>query len=131
AKTLFADQRMREIDIVFNGESIRRIDTQGLVPIGQNEFLSDSNILPQPPLLHDTDSPDRLGVWEGTAVKNRNLEIVEFDVGVVDADSVQRRQKMLDGRNPHAMTHERGRIGDTRYRGNVGSQFEIVEIDAA
>jgi len=130
-EALFTDQRMGEINIVPDAERIGRIDAERLLAFVQNEFVGDSNELPCPTLFNDTDSRDSFDIRQCATVKDGDLEVVEFDIGIVDADSIERRQQVFDRRYPHAPTHQRRRIGDSGYRCHISAKLEIVEIDAA
>src|SRR5262245_31066024 len=130
-KALFPNQRVRKIDIVLYRECFRGINAKRLLAILQNEFFSHTNILSRSFLLHDAGPDDRFRIRKRASIQNGNLEIVELDICVVDTYPVERGQKMLNCRNPHAAAHERGRICDARDRPDISSKFEIIEIDAA
>src|SRR5262249_61671529 len=70
-------------------------------------------------------------VRKGAAVKDRNLEVVEFDISVVDAHAIERREQMFHRRYPYSPAHQRCCIRDARYRCNIGSKLEVIKIDAA
>src|SRR5262245_17573788 len=130
-KALFPNQRVRKIDIVLYRECFRWINAERLLAILQNEFFSNTNILSRSFLLHDPGPDDRFRIRKRASIQNGNLEIVELDICVVDADAVQRGQKMLNRRNPHAAAHERGRIRHACDRPDISSKLEIIQIDTA
>src|SRR5262245_6328673 len=109
-KALPSDQRMREINVVLNGEGVRRVNAKSLSVLLQDEFFDDANVLPGLVQHHNANLFDRLRIRKGAAVQNGNLEIIEFDEGVVDTDAIESGQQMFDRRNPNATTHERRRI---------------------
>src|SRR6185436_13968486 len=114
--------------VVLNRECLRWINAQRFFTVPQNELFGDADVLPQPLLLNDAGPGNGFGESDGAAVQNRNLEIVELNVGIIDADSVERGQQMLDRRNPYATAHQRRRIGDARNRSDIRPKLEIIEI---
>src|SRR5215475_4657228 len=92
-KALFPNQRVRKIDIVLYRECFRWINAKRLLTVLQNEFFGNTNIFSRSFLLHDTDPGDGFRIWKGASIQNRNLEIVELDICIVDTDAVQRGQK--------------------------------------
>src|SRR5688500_9465230 len=92
---LMTDQRMLESDLILDAEVPRRIDRNGFALFFQLERFRNSHIVPFHGKRDQPDAPDRLRVWLRAAVKNRNLEVVEFDVSVVDAERIQSREQMF------------------------------------
>src|SRR5207253_7451484 len=83
-ETLLSDQRMRKVDVVLNRERVRRIDAERLAAVLQNEFFSDPDELPRLLLLHYASAGNRFSIRKRAAVQNRNLEVVELDIRIVD-----------------------------------------------
>src|SRR5437773_5014764 len=89
-EALFTDQWMSEINIVPDAERIRRIDAERLLAFIEDELFNNSNVLARETLFNDTDTRDSFDIWQGAAVKDRNLEVVEFDVSIVDTHAIER-----------------------------------------
>ena len=128
---LFSDQRVREIDIVFHAEGIRWVDAQRLLPVFENKLFCNSDALARPALPHDPNVGNSLGVRQRAPIQDRNLEVVELDVSVIDADPVKRREQVLDCGDPYASAHERRCVRNASDRRHVCSKLEIVQIDSA
>ena len=100
---LGADQRRVEIDLDVEMETVMR----GELAIGAGVFHRD-------PLQHfeeaarsielgKADLVDRLDEARGAAVHDRHFGAVDLDQGVVDAETAQRREQMLDRRDRGAV----------------------------
>src|SRR5262249_37702311 len=122
-------QRMRKIDIVLDREFFRWIDAERLFAIFENELFGDTNILPPAFLFNKTGVGDGFCVRKRASVQNGNLEVVELDICIIDADSVQRRQKMFHRRDPDAAAHKGCRISNPCDRTDISPKLKIVEID--
>ena len=109
---------------------VRRVDRDPLAVLFENERLFDADVAARSLQLNDARLLDRFRVGQRAAVENRNLEVVEFDEGIIDAEGVERRKQMLDGGNPDAAAHQRRRIGDALDRADIRPKLEVVEIDA-
>ena len=130
-QALLANQRVGEIDVVSDAERVGRVDAQRLLAFIQDESLVIRMYCRGRFCLA---MPTRaMASAYGRALPSRigNLEVVELDIRIVDAHTVQRREQVLDRRNPHASAHQRCRISDSRNRSDIGSKLEIVEIDAS
>ena len=124
------DQRMWETDLVFEAQRVRRIDGDTLAVLFEYERLFDTDVVARSLQLNDPRLPDGFRIGQCAAVEDRNLEIVEFDNGIVDTQAVERRKQVLDRGNPDATAHQRRGIGDPCDRTDIRPKFEIVEIDA-
>jgi hypothetical protein len=128
-ETLFTNQGMSKINIVPDAERIGWIDAQRFFAFVQDELFSNSDVLPGAILSNNANARDGFNVWQRAAVEDGNFEVVEFDIHIIDTDSIESREQVFDGRYPHASMHQRCRIGDARYGCNIGSKLEVIEID--
>ena len=64
------------------------------------------------------------------AVEDRHFEVVDLDVGVIDAHRVEHAQQMLRGGDEDALPHQAGRVADARDMPPTGGDLEILEIGA-
>ena len=67
------------------------------------------------------EEPSRIGKFQG----------VQFDVHVIHAAGVQRREQVLHGREQHALFHQAGGVADACNVAHVRFDFEIVQVHAA
>jgi hypothetical protein len=125
---LVPDQRMREPDLVLDRESRSRIDRQRLALLFERERLGDPHIVARRGKLDHAHPLEGFGIGQSAAVQYRDLEVVEFDVGVVHPEGIERRQQMFDGGDPHAAVHQRRRVGNPLHRADIRAQFEVVQI---
>jgi len=130
-QALFTNQGVGEINVVSDTERIGRVDAQRFLAFIKDELLGNPKILPSPTLLNDTHPGDGFNVWQGAAVEDGHFEVVEFDVRIVDAHTVECGEQVFDRRYPHAPTHQCCRIGNSRHRCDIGSKLEVVEINAS
>jgi len=66
----------------------------------------------------------------GAAIQNGQLQIVQFDDGVVDADAGKRREQVFGGGDEHALLHQAGGVTDAGYVASAGFDGEAVEVGA-
>ena len=71
----------------------------------------------------------RLRIGQCAAVEDRNLEVVEFDNGIIDTQGVECRKQVLDRGNPDSTAHQRCGIGDPFDGAHISLKFEVVEIE--
>src|SRR5206468_4071493 len=129
--TLLSDERVWKIDVILNAKGIGGVDAQRFLALPEHERLRNPDVSPAGPLREYARTSDRFRIGERTSVENRDFKVVQFDVGIVDSDTVQRRKKMFDCRNPNTPAHQRRGIGNSGQGGDVGQKLEIVQIDTA
>ena len=122
---------MLEIDGAFDLERVGRVDGQRFAVLFDDELLGHAQILARLILLHHSDAGNGIGKGAGTAIQNRDFEVVHVHVCVVDTNAVERRKQMFDRGNPDAFRHQRRGVRHARNRRHVGMDFEVVEIDTA
>ena len=86
---LFSDQGMREIDGIRDGISIGRIHRDKLVPFPQLQLAADAQIGPRTPLFANAGLLYDFHKGQRAAVEDGQLQVVEFDDGVVDAQPIR------------------------------------------
>ena len=70
-------------------------------------------------------------IGQGTAVEDREFEVVELDDDVVDSHADEGGKKMLRGGDQYALAHEAGGVADLGDVATDGGDFEVVEVGAA
>ena len=66
----------------------------------------------------------------GAAIEDGQLQIVELDDGIVDADTDKRREQVLGGGDEHALLHQAGGVADAGYVASTGFDGEAVKVGA-
>ena len=128
AEALFANERVRKVDRIRNRIDICRIHGDELIALAQLDLAHDPEVgacfalFPNAGLLNHFDKRT------GAAIQNRQLEIVQLDDGVVDADADKRREQVLGGGNEHALLHETGGITDASHIASTGFDPEAFQI---
>jgi hypothetical protein len=79
----------------------------------------------------ESDFAEGLGVGERAAVEDGELEVVEIDEDVVDAEAEEGGEQVLGGGDEHALAHEAGGVADLGDVAAGGGDFESIEIGAA
>ncbi len=98
---LLADGGMRVVDAVGDLEGARRLDANRAFAIPDLEAATDLEPPARHRLLDDPGGPDQEHERGRAAVHDRDLGSVDLDPRVVDAEAVERRQKMLDCADRH------------------------------
>src|SRR5262249_16675575 len=88
------DQRMGKIDIILKREVVGRVDADRLIAIMEHKLLRNPDVLSPPVLFVNSGASDSFGKRQSTAIEDRNFEIVEFNVRIIDPDAVERRKQM-------------------------------------
>jgi hypothetical protein len=81
-------------------------------------------------LLDNTGALDDLREVFRLAVHDRNLKIVDLDENIVDTQSSQRRQQMLDSGEHHTGSHQGRGVAAVRNRLNSRRDLKAAEIGA-
>jgi len=124
-----------KVDGVMDGVAIAGIDADELVAGGRIfadlDGLEDAEVFTLAALALEAGGEDGGDVGEGAAVEYGDLEVVDFDDDVVDAEADEGGEQVLGGLDEDALAHEGGGVGDARYVAAGGGNFEVVEVGAA
>jgi hypothetical protein len=121
---------MIEADAVGDLEVVRRIQGNPLVSLrernrAQHFQVSSRRLKPFHPRLVDEVHEGR-----GAAVHDRHFRAVQFDNRVVDAESGQRGEQVLDGLDRNRFARQTGLILDSSQVGHHRGDFQTAEIGA-
>src|SRR5208282_1458700 len=130
AEGLLADERVGEIDRIRNRIGVCRIDGNEFVALAQLNIAHDSEISARFALLPNAGLLNHVYKGTGAAIQNGQLQIVQFDDGVVDADAGKRREQVFGGGDEHALLHQAGGVTDAGYVASAGFDGEAVEVGA-
>ena len=120
-----------EVDFVGDGIALAGIDADELVALADLDVFQDAEVLAAAALAFEADVTEGLGVGQGTAVEDGELEVVELDEDVIDAHAEEGRKQVLGGGDEDALTHEAGGVADFGDVAAGGVDFKVVEVGAA
>ena len=130
AESLLADEWMRKVDRIRNRIGVRWIHGNEFIALAQLDLAHDAEISARFALLPDAGLLNHLDKGTGASIQNGQLQIVQFDDGVVDADAGKRREQVLGGGDEHALLHQAGGVTDAGYVASAGFDSEAVEVGA-
>ena len=113
-----------------NGINVRRIHGNEFIAFAQFDLAHDPEISARLALPPDSGLLNHLDKGTGAAVQNGQLEIIQFDNGVVDANASKRREQVLGGGDEHALLHQTRRITDASHVASAGFDREAVKVGA-
>src|SRR5579859_960581 len=87
AETLLANERVREIYRIRNRIDVGGIDRYEFISLAQLNLAHDPEIGARFALFPNSGLLDHFDKWAGAAIENGQLQVVQFDDGVVDADT--------------------------------------------
>ena len=122
---------MRKVYGVGNRIDIGWIHRDKLIALAQFQFAPNPEICPRAPLLANSCFVNGINERSGTAIQNWQLQIIQFDDGIIDAAADTCREHVLSGGNQDAFFHQARGIADS---GNVAAycfHLETIEIDAS
>ena len=71
---------------------------------------------------------EKLDEGQAAAIEDGHLQVIDLDIGVVDAHAVQHAEQVLSGRDQHALAHEAGGVTDAGHVLPEGLDRESVKI---
>src|ERR1700728_1557833 len=98
---------------------------------GKELHVWDREVFAAPALGFEADLAERFGIGQGTAVEDRQFEVVDFDDDVVDAGAEKRGEQVLRGGDEHALAHEAGGVADFGDVTPDGGNIEAIEVGTA
>jgi hypothetical protein len=122
---------MREVYGIGNRIDIGWIYRDELIALAQFQFPPNAKVCPRAPLLSNSRFLNGINERLGTAIQNWQLQIIQFDHGIIDAAADACREHVLSGGNQDAFFHQARGIADS---GNVAAyclHLEPIEIDAS
>src|SRR6266571_4488030 len=127
---LHSDQRMRKINEAINLITVRRLDADAAVALLECNSLAHQQSAAGQLLLNHTGALDHVRKDFGGTIHDRYLEVVDFNEGVVDSQTAQRRQQMLDRRQHHTCAHQRRGVAAIRDGLDGSRNLEAAQIGA-
>ena len=126
---LVPQQRVVEADAVGHLEVVGRVDGDALVAVGERD--RPRHLQKPPRRLEGPDARlvDQVDERGGAAVHDRHLGLVQLDADVVDAETDEGRQQMLDRPDRRRVLGERGGVADAGYPIRDGGNLQAVEIE--
>src|ERR1700720_2501273 len=121
---------MRKVDRIRNRINVRGINSNEFIALAQLDLPPDTKIsarfalLPYSRLLNHFDKRAR------TAIQDRQLQIVQLNDSVINANPGERREQMLGGGDEHALLHQAGGVTDAGYVASAGFDRKTVEVGA-
>ena len=126
-----AADRVREVNLVGDGVAVAGVDAYEFVAFANFDIFENAEIFAAAALRFEANFAEGLGVGQGAAVKDGELEIVEIDDYVIDTGAEQCGEQMLGGGDENALAHEAGGVTDFGDVAADGGDFEVVEVGAA
>ena len=124
-----------EVDGVVDGVAVAGIDADELVAGGRAfahlDRLEDADVLALAALALEAGGEDGGDVGERAAIEDGDLEVVDFDDDVVDAEADEGGEEVLGSLDQDALAHEGGGIGDAGDVAAGGGNFEVVQVGTA
>ena len=120
-----------EVDLVGDAVAVAGIDADELVVLTNFDLAQDAEVFAAAPLDLDANALEGFDIRKRAAVENGELEVVELDDDVVDADADAGGEQMLGGGDENALAHQAGGVGDLGDVAADGLDLEVVEIGAA
>ena len=123
-----------KVDGVVDGVAVAGIDADELVARGRVfadfDGFEDANVLAFAALALEAGSEDGGDVGERAAVEDGDLEVVDLDDDVVDAEADEGGQEVFGGLDENALAHEGSGVGDASDVAAGCGDFEVVEVGA-
>jgi hypothetical protein len=124
-----------KVDGVVDGVARAGVDAYEFVSVGRAfadlDGLEDADVLALAALTLEAVGEDGGDVGERAAVEDGDLEVVDLDDDVVDAEADESGEQMLGGLDKDALAHEGGGVADACDVAAGGGDFKVVEIGAA
>ena len=127
---LHAYQGVSEIYQTVYLPTLLRLDRHAPLALLDLHARTHAQRAPRGGLLNDARPQDHLREVVRRAVHDRKLQVVNLYVRVVNAESAQSGEQMLDGREHNARAHQRRRVRAVRDALDGGRNLEVVQICA-
>ncbi len=125
---LVANERVVEVDVTTELEGVGRDDANALALGFDGDFAANAEVAFAAAVNADAGFLDEVDEGIATAVENRDFEVVDFDVGVVDAHAVEHAEEVFGGGNEHALAHEAGGVAHTGDVTPACGDGEAIEV---
>src|ERR1700686_4316822 len=119
-KTLFADEGMGEVNRIGDRVSIRRINSNKFIAFPKLNLADDSKVGPRLTLFANTGLLDHFDKRLGASIKDRQLQVIQFNESIVDSHPYKCRQQMLGGGDEYALFHQARGVADSGYVAATG-----------
>src|SRR6202021_4031406 len=120
-----------EVDAGGGRGALAGIDADALIALADFNRFEDAEVFAAAALGFEADLAERFGIGQGTAVEDRQFEVVDFDDDVVDAGAEKRGEQVLRGGDEHALAHEAGGVADFGDVTPDGGNIEAIEVGTA
>src|SRR5208337_305865 len=129
---LLADQGMGEENAIGDKETVGGIDGHTLAAVHHLHGLQDLDVFAASALPLQARLPNQPHKGQGTAVYDRQFEVVDLDESVVHLERRQCREQVLSGRDEHALPHQSSSVADASDVANArldGETFEVGPLE--
>src|SRR5579884_3701571 len=127
---LSADQRVWVEDIAGEQEPIGGKNRDPFIAVLDGNRPANAQVLPAPAAGLQARAAQQYHPGLAAAVEDGHLEIVDLDVNVVDAHTVEHAQQMLGGGDKDTLAHQAGGIADTCDIAPDSWHFEPLQVGA-
>jgi hypothetical protein len=120
-----------EVDRIVDRIALTGVDTDELAAFVYLNGLEDAEVFALAPLAAQAGGEQSFDVGLGAAVQDGDLEVVDLDDDVIDAEADEGAEEMFGGLDENALAHERGGVGDLGDVTAGGGNLKVVEIRSA
>ena len=124
------DERMIEVDVTCQQETVGRQNTDSLLPSLYCDGSGHTQVAPSSPVDFQSGAADKIHKRLTAPIEDWDFEVVDLDECVVHSHAVENAQQVFGRRDQDALTHQAGRIAYTGHVLPTGGDLEILQIGA-
>src|SRR5438132_11187161 len=116
---LYPDEWVLKVNYAINFECVRGLDRDAAIA-GVNAYsFPHQQCTARGRLFHEARAFDHVGEGFGRAIHDRNFQVINFDISVINTATPQSCEQMLDGRKHDASSHQRRAVTTLPDRLNI------------